>query len=250
MMSIRAFLIASFAAGALGHPGFAQAAKKPPPTEFSGDLGLVAVSGNTSVSTFNINEKYIRRLDRWEFKQDFGSVYGKTGGVESTNLLVADIRADYSPAEHFALYALTAYDRNKFAGIKARFAEGLGVVAKLIANDMDQLNVEGGYQLTEQQNLIGPDHNFSALRLASSWKHSFTKSSYFSEAVEYLPDLQDSQDYRITNETDVVAPLSTHVGMKFSYLVRFANAPPLNAAGTALLRKTDRILAAGIQVTY
>jgi hypothetical protein len=40
------------------------------------------------------------------------------------------------------------------------------------------------------------------------------------------------------------------MGMKLSYVVRFANEPPLNAAGTALLRKTDRILSAGIQVTY
>jgi len=228
----------------------AQDAKKPPPTELSGDLGLVSVTGNTSVTTFNVNEKYIRRLDRWQFQQDLGSVYGKTAGVESSNLLRAGLRADYSLADHFALYGLTTYDRNKFAGIKARYAEGAGGVAKILATDIDQFNVEAGYQLTQQQNLVGPDHNFSALRLASSWKHSFTKASYFFEGVEYLPDLQDSQDYRINSETDVVAPLSSHVGMKFAYVIRFANAPPLNASGTALLGKTDRILSAGIQITY
>ena len=235
---------------ALAAAASAQDAKKPPPLEFSGDLGLVSVTGNTSVSTFSMNEKFIRRIEKWEFKQDFGSVYGKTDGAESSNLLRADVRADYTLAEHWALYALTAYDRDKFAGIKGRFAEGLGAVAKIIANDVNQLNVEAGYQLTQQRNLIGPDDNFSALRVASSWKHAFTKTSYFSEAVEYLPNLQNHDDYRINNETAVVAPLSTHIGMKLSYIVRFANDPPLNAAGTEQLRKTDRILSAGIQVTY
>ena len=235
---------------ALALVAHAQDAKKPPPLEFSGDLGFVSVTGNTSVSTFSMNEKFIRRIEKWEFKQDFGSVYGKTDGAESSNLLRAGVRADYSLAEHWALYALTAYDRNKFAGIKGRFAEGLGGVAKLIANDVNQLNVEAGYQLTQQRNLTGPDDNFSALRVASSWKHVFTKTSYFSEAVEYLPNLEDHDDYRINSESAVVAPLSTHIGMKFSYVVRFANDPPLNAAGTAPLRKTDRILSAGVQISY
>ena len=244
---IRRIAILSFVLAGAAH---AQDAKKPPPVEFSGDLGFVSVTGNTTVSTFSMNEKFVRRITKWEFKQDFGSVYGKTDGAESSNLVRAGVRADYSLAEHWALYALTAYDRNKFAGIKSRFAEGLGGVAKLIANDVNQLNVEAGYQLTQQRNLIGPDDNFSALRLASSWKHVFTKTSYFSEAVEYLPNLENHDDYRINSETAIVAPLSTHIGIKLSYVVRFSNDPPLNAAGTAQLRKFDRILSTGIQVTY
>jgi putative salt-induced outer membrane protein len=228
----------------------AQDAKKPPPTETSADLGIVAVSGNTSTSTVSANEKYIRRLDRWEFKEDGGVVYGKTSGVESSNLLRVGLRADYDLTEHFATYALTVYDRDRFSGIRSRFAEGGGVSWKVLANDVDQLSFEGGYQYTQQSNLVGPDHDFSALRAASSWKHSLTKAAYFFEGLEYLPDVQDSHDYRINSETDAVAPLSAHVAMKFSYVVRFANEPPLNAAGTALLQKTDRILSAGIQLTY
>lgn len=246
----RAIVVATLVAGSLARPALGQDVKKPPRTELSADLGLVSVSGNTSVTTFNLNEKYIRRFDWWEFRQDLGSVYGKTNGLESSNLVRAGLRADYSLAGHFALYGLTTYDRDKFAGIKGRYAEGLGGVAKVLATDRDQLNVEVGYQLTQQENVVGSDHNYSALRIASDWKHSFTKASYFFEGVEYLPDLQASQDYRINSETDVVAPLSSHVGMKFSYVVRFANAPPLNASGTSLLGKTDRILSAGIQVTY
>ena len=249
-ISLRTALTAALLAVSLVASARGQDAKKPPRTEFSGDASLVAVSGNTSVTTFAVNEKLIRRLDRWEFKQDLGGVYGKTGGVESSNLLRAGERADYALADHFAIYALTAYDRNRFAGIKARYAEGAGVLAKVVATEKDQFNIEGGYQLTQQQNLVGPDHNFSALRAASDWKHNFSKATYFFQSVEYIPDLEDSQDYRINTETDLVAPLSAHMGIKVSYVVRFANEPPLNSAGTALLRKTDRILAAGIQVTY
>ena len=227
-----------------------QEVKKPPPTEQTADFGLVVVSGNTSTSAINANERYIRRIGRWEYRQELGGVYGKTAGVESSNLLRFGLRADYGLSEHFALYGLTAYDRNRFAGVRARYAAGPGVAWKVVATDRDQFNIEAGYQYTQQKNATGPDHNFSAARTASTWKHSLSKVAYFFQGFEYIPDLEDSQDYRINTETDVVAPLSQHIGMKVSYVVRFANQPPVVSALAAPLQKSDRILSAGIQVSY
>ncbi|MBV6522534.1 MAG: hypothetical protein MNPFHGCM_02682 [Gemmatimonadaceae bacterium] len=231
-------------------PVLAQDAKKPPALEFSGDLGMVDVSGNTSVSTFNANERIVRRFARWEFRQDLGVVYGKTDGVESSNLWRAGLRSDYDFSPRFAFYGLTAFDRNKFAGIKARFAEGIGGVAKLVTTDADRVNLEAGFQLTQQQNLDGSDDSFSSLRGATSWKHAFSKDAYLLQAVEVLPNLADRRDLRVNTETSIVAPLSSHIGMKFSYVVRYDNVPALNATGGASLRKSDRILSAGIQVSY
>lgn len=225
-------------------------AKTPPPSEFNADLGFVSVSGNTSVTTLSLGERWIRRLARWEFRQDLGAVYGKTDGAETSSLWRASVRGDYGLGRSMALYARTAFDRNKFAGVKSRFAEGLGVVVKLAATDINQLNVEGGFELTQQDNLDGTSDSFASLRAASSWKHMFSASAYFLQGVEVLPNLDDSDDYRINSETSVVAPLSSRVSMKASYQLRFDNLPSLNAAGTAPLRKSDRILSTGIQVTF
>ena len=225
-------------------------AKAPPPSEFNADLGFVSLSGNTSVTTLSLGERWIRRLARWEFRQDLGAVYGKTDGSETSNLWRASVRGDYGLGRSMALYARTAFDRNKFAGVKSRFAEGLGLVSKLAATDIDQLNVEGGFELTQQDNLDGTSDSFASLRAASSWKHLFSANAYFLQGVEVLPNLDDSDDYRINSETSVVAPLSSRVAMKASYQLRFDNLPSLNAAGTAPLRKSDRILSTGIQVTF
>jgi putative salt-induced outer membrane protein len=228
----------------------AQAAKKPPPpTEFSADAGFVNVAGNTSVTAVNANERFIRRIAPWEFKQDFGSVYGKTAGKESSNLLRTSLRADYGLATHWALYALGAFDRDKFAGIKSRFAEGIGAVARLIATDVNQLNLEAGFQLTQQQDLDGVDERFKSLRGATSWKRTFRPNAYFLQTAEVLPNLDESKDLRVNTETALVAPLSSHIGLKFSYVVRFDNLPSLTPAGVPL-EKTDRILSSGIQVSF
>ena len=241
--------VLSFTIGIIAAPAEAQV-KTPPPSEFNADLGFVSVSGNTSVTTLSLGEKWIRRISRWEFKQDLAAVYGKTDGTETSNLWRASVRGDYGLGAKLALYARTAFDRNKFAGVKSRFAEGVGLVAKVRATDIDQLNVEGGFELTQQDNLDGTNDSFSSLRAASTWKHMFSATAYFFQGVEWLPNLDDSEDYRINSETSVVAPLSTRVAMKASYQLRFDNLPSLNAAGTAPLRKSDRILSTGIQVTF
>src|SRR5688500_2145465 len=220
-------------------------AKAPPPSEFSADLGFVSVSGNTSVTTLAVGEKWVRGLARWEFEQDMGVIYGKTDGTETSNLLKASLRGDYGLGAKLALYARTAFDRNKFAGVTSRFAEGLGLVAKVRATDIDQLNVEGGFELTQQDNLDGTTDSFSSLRAASTWKHMFSATAYVVQGVEWLPNLDDNEDYRINSETAVVAPLSSRAAMKVSYQLRFDNLPSLNAAGTAPLRKSDRILSTG-----
>lgn len=222
----------------------------PPPSEFNADLGFVSVSGNTSVTTLSLGEKWIRRLARWEFRQELAAIYGETDGAETSNLWRASVRGDYGLGGILAVYARTAFERNKFAGVKSRFAEGIGLVAKLAATDINQLNLEGGFELTQQDNLDGTNESFSSLRAASTWKHMFSANAYFFQGVEILPNLEDSDDYRINSETTVVAPLSSRVAMKASYQLRFDNLPSLNAAGTAPLRKSDRILSTGIQVTF
>jgi putative salt-induced outer membrane protein YdiY len=240
----------SLVSGGLASSSAAQDAKKPPAREFTGDVSFVNVSGNTSITTLNVGERFIRRTAPWEFRQDFGTVYGKTDGVESSNLWRASLRADYGLGARWALYALTAFDRNKFAGIESRFAEGVGAVARLIATDVDQLNLEAGFQVTQQRNIDGTNDDFNSLRGATSWKHLFSRGAYVFQSAEVLPNLDTRKDLLVNSETALVAPLSSHIGMKASYVVRFDNLPALNAAGTARLRKADRILSTGVQISF
>lgn len=243
---IGTMIVAMALTASLGH---AQS-NPPPPSEFNADLGFVSVSGNTSITSLTAGQKWIRRIPRWEFLQELGAVYGRTDGEETSNLWRATLRGDYGLGNNLALYGRVGFDRNKFAGVKSRFAEGIGLVARLQATDINQLNVEAGYELTQQDNLDGTNETFSSLRAASNWKHMFSENAYFFQGVEWLPNLDDSEDYRINSETSVVAPLSSHVAMKVSYQLRFDNLPSLNAAGTAPLRKSDRILSTGIQVSF
>jgi len=68
--------------------------------------------------------------------------------------------------------------------------------------------------------------------------------TYFEERVEYLPNFEQNEDYRVNGEAAVVAPLSRHLGLKLGYVVRFDNLPEPG------VKKTDRFLTSGLQVSF
>jgi putative salt-induced outer membrane protein len=220
------------------------AAASPPATAFTADAGLVSASGNTQLRTLSLGDKLVHTAGRWVVSQLAAYIYGETQHVTSANQLRAALRGDYTFAARLAVFAAGSFERNRFAGFTRRTDEMLGLSWKALELPMDSLAIDAGGVLTQQKFVDSTEENFPAGRLAGAYKHAFTKASYFVQLAEYLPNLQSTGEYRVNTESDLVAPLSTHAGVKVGYVVRFDSAPALGF-GT-----TDRILTAGIQIAF
>lgn len=221
-----------------------QAQDPPKPREFTADLGYVNVSGNSQAETFNLGERLILRNGRWEHKQQFGSVYGQQSGNTTTNLIFTNWRSDLALNSRLALFGYVGFDRNTFAGIKRRFEEAAGIAAKLVTLESDVWTAEIGVAMNQQTNLLDVDNNFASIRSGTVWRHNFSKVSYFLQSLEFLPNLDVSEDYRMNSETAFIAPISSHVNMKVAYLVRFDNLPE---AGK---QSSDKIFTTGLQFAW
>jgi putative salt-induced outer membrane protein len=215
-----------------------------PVTTFTTDLGYVATSGNTRVSTVNVGERLVHARGLWRFEQTFGIVYGENEGVENTNLLRAALGAQYQWRPRVALATGVLYDRNRFAGIARRTEEYLGLVFRVAESARDTLRIETGASLTQQLGVDGVANDFPAARAAAWYKRSFGTSAFFLQTLEAIPNLEVSDDYRINSESALVAPLSRKVALKLGYIVRFDNLPE-----TGFL-STDRIFTSGLQVSF
>jgi putative salt-induced outer membrane protein len=236
-------VIRALAAGALfAFPLFAQAPAAK--TAVTADLGVVSASGNTRLRTMNIGDKIVHTTGRWAFSQIAAYVYGETADITSANQLRGLLRADYSIENRLSAFAGGSYERNRFAGFTRRTDEILGLSWKALTEPFDSLALDGGGVLTQEGDVDGVSKSFPAARFAGNYKHAFTKTSYFQQLAEYLPNLQTHGEYRVNTESAVVAPLSSHMGIKFGYVVRFNSAPP------PTFGKTDRILTSGIQVSF
>ncbi len=216
----------------------------PKPREFTADLGFVNTTGNTQVTTFNLGERLILRRNRWEHKQQFGSVYAAQDGDQTSNLLFANWRSDFGLNKNLAVFGFVGFDRNTFAGISRRFEEALGLSAKLLTQAADAWSLEVGLALNQQRALDGTTLNFASLRSGTTYRHNFTKASFFQQSVEYLPSFKISEDYRINSETAFVAPISTHISMKLGYVVRYDNLPEVGKLAN------DRIFTSGLQLNW
>lgn len=215
----------------------------PRPVEFTGDVGFVNTAGNTDVTTLNAGEKITWNRNRLVVKQGFAVVYGRTDGETTTSLWRTDLRGDYTISGAIGVFGSLAFDRNRFAGIERRFEEGAGISFKALDRPRDKLEFEAGVAVTQQRSTLDVDDNFTAARTAARFQHNFTETALFLQTAELLPNLENGDDLRINTETSLVAPLSTSLAIKVSYVIRFDNDPEPG------FKKTDRLLTTGLQIS-
>jgi putative salt-induced outer membrane protein YdiY len=212
---------------------------------FHGDLGYVATSGNTQVSTINFADALtlrtspVNRID-----QVFSVVYGQNKNVVQTNIWNVALRDQYSFTKTVGWYALGGFTRNTFAGIEYDFQEGAGFAFTPILPKQHSLEFDAGISYIEQKLLPDSTDHHADARGAITYKFSFAKGAYFQQFVEGLPDLAHEDDFRVNSETDLVAPLSKHFSIKIGYAIHYANQPPPG------FRTTDRLFTSDLQVAF
>jgi putative salt-induced outer membrane protein len=226
-----------------------QAPKKP--VNFTGDAGFVSTAGNTHLVTLSLGDKLTIQRGKVLLTQTFALVYGKTDSVQTANSQLARGRGDYAFSGRLSAYGFVGYERNRFAGIDHRTDEGLGIALAAWRGAKNELDLEAGAGLVQEHLLPDPQvdvtvtDNFFAGRAAARYKHLFAKATYFQQSLEFLPNLEDTGDYRINSESALVAPISSHFGLKASYLIKYNHSPPSPA-----LARSDRMFTTGLQVTY
>jgi putative salt-induced outer membrane protein len=191
------------------------------------------------------------------FTQALGIVYGRTEGEKSAENYRGQLRFDYGLDGAMYLFALAGWDRNVFGGITRRFEETAGVAWKPVRLPQNELTVEVGLSLFQQRNTVdangGLEDNFIAGRAAALYRQSLTSTAFLTQSVEFIPNFDRSTDWRLNTESAVVAPISTAIGVKLSYVIRYDNLPGLKPdpnPNQERLEKTDRFFSAGLTIAY
>lgn len=213
-------------------------------TKITADIGYVSVSGNTRVTTFNIGEKLTQGRGRLALEQSIALIFSKQADSVISNYLRANLRGDFKLDRLFAVFTGVTFDRNTFAGIERRFEEQLGVTARVLGTARDTVRVEGGGTFTQQLGTDGLQENFPSARGALQWRHAFTAAAYFTQNLEYIPNLKQTEDWRVNTESGLIAPLSARIGLKIAYVIRYDNLPQTGFS------EIDRLFTSGLQITF
>jgi putative salt-induced outer membrane protein len=212
--------------------------------QITADFGFVSAAGNTRLATVNFGDKFVAKVRAWTITQQAAYIYGKTNGVSSANQLRTSLRGDHTFVKRVGFFIGSAYERNRFAGFTKHTDQIAGISALALALPRDTIRLDGGGVYTDEVRVDSTTKSFPAARAGLLYKHSFGGKSSIVQTGEYVPDLESSGEYRLNAESIVTAKMTSHFGIKLSYLIRFDSRP---AEG---FRKSDRILTTGLQVTY
>ncbi len=224
--------------------GRAAPAQDPDPVRLTVDLGFVSTSGNTAVTTFNMGEKLTYTTGRWMFGQAAAAIYGETDGSSTAEQYDAALRAEYSLGPHFLAFAGATWYRNTFSGITSRFVEGVGLGWRTIQAPRDTLRLDAAITSNQETNLALVQSTFAASRASLAYKHLFGASTAFTQAVEWVTNLEDTDDQRLLSETALTAPISKQIALKATYTIRFDNQPEPG------FKDTDRVFTTGLQIVF
>jgi putative salt-induced outer membrane protein len=219
------------------------AAQTPDSLRITADLGLVNASGNTDLTTVNAGEAVRWRRGPLTLAQTFSLVYGQSEGTTTSSQWRAGLRGEHTVSGGVSAYLALGFLHDRFAGIDQRFEEGAGIAFALLQRTRDHLTVETGLSAVQQTSIVGLQDHFASSRLALVYDHRFAEDAWFRQTAEALLNLEHASDYGFTTESALVAPLSSRIALKVTYVVRYDHQPE-PGFGT-----TDRLLTSGLQLT-
>lgn len=208
------------------------------------DVGYVATTGNTEVTTVNAGQRFSLKSGFWRFEQFLAVVYGESDGVVNSNFIRAGMGGEYALRSTMGLAAGLLFDKNRFSGVAQRTEEYLGLVWRVVEGERDTLRLDAGGSFTQQRNVDGSHRNFPAARTALWYKRGFAPKAFMMQSVEVVPNIETSEDYRVNAIAALVSPISKSLALKLEYQVRYDNLPEPDFQGM------DRIFTTGIQLSF
>ena len=181
------------------------------PLEVPSDLSFIKQTGNTEITTTGFGEKITLRPDwRWTITQYSRLIYGKNDG---------EVKAE-------------------------SYRTGLKVeMAFLVDIPNDRAKIELGLARINERATTDVVANFFSGRAAGEYRHNFRPGTYVREVIKILPNLRDVRDLRLVNVSEIVAPISSHIGLKVTYVVKQDYQPEPGFQETATTLQT------GLQIT-
>ena len=223
----------------------AQAAERQKNWSDEAELSFVDTAGNTEVSTLSAKNTLVYRLapDRriiWKF----AALYGETDGEKTAESYFTELRAEEDLSEQVGAYLLGGWLKDTFAGVDPRYYVGLGGIYKFLPGPVHLLVGEAGVTYTAEEYTDNTDKQFVGGRVFMKYELAFHEKAKFTQTVEWLPDLENTDDWLFNSETAVLAGLNSYLSLKTSYVLKYDNEP------VSGLEETDTILSVALVVNY
>jgi putative salt-induced outer membrane protein len=238
MLSVKRLILIFGMILALGAvPVLAQEAEEEeaPEPAWVGSLGLswVATSGNTDTSSIGMDFALDRKPEPWGLSLAArGNRADDQGELTAENYLVSG-RAVRALGKRWEAFGGLAWAKDQFAGFDSQSVASAGATYKAVESERHLLSFDMGLAYT-WENRVPPeeDVDFAGGVFGLSWEWKLGASSKLTERLVYLPNFDDSADWRLNSITAIEAAVNEWLALRFGFDVRHRNQPIGDADGT------------------
>lgn len=236
-------IITSFAIAMISLPLKAQDAAEGP-FKADAEAGLVSSNGNTRSESYLTKGNLSYELDAYLVKV-LGTYLRNKSRDNATNAITENekwdigLRLEREVSDRLSVYLGQNMESDKLAGIDRRYNSDAGLKYMIAKAEGYYTFAEAGYRYTTEEYLDGTDENFNFLRAYLETEKKWTPTFSSKMWVEYLPNLDKSEDYNVNAEASVNAALDSRFSIKTAYLVKYDNMP-------AALHKTDSLFSTSL----
>lgn len=222
----------------------------PPPPVWFGKLNFsfLSTSGNTDTTSIGGAAEVNYNPKPWLFTFKGAYLYSSTEGETTAQATTLGLRASRDLTERLDVFAGAGYLRNTFSGINNLISLDAGAGYKLFNTPTQFLRVEGGLGWTNEEDIIlgvvQDSRSYMNARAAVAYKWQFTKSAAFTNDFGFLLDLDDTDNWFITNKAAITADISKIFALQASWTLLYRNQPVLG------FDNTDTATAVGIVAKF
>ena len=202
---------------------------------WKGSLGLayLGTSGNSDTSSFGLEFDAERRPAPWGFTLTGRFNRSEDQGVLTAERYLLSGRAVRALSERWEVFGGLAAEKDVFAGYDLQLMVTAGATYKALIGPKHFLSFDGGLTYTDENRIDpNPDESFLGAMLGLDYEFKITDSASLSQALLFLPNFDDTDDWRLRSETALTAAINSWLALKLGYEVRYRNQPIGDADST------------------
>ena len=219
-------------------PVFAQEAEAEEEEEepkWIGSLGLawVATSGNTDTSTIGLDFGLESKPAPWGFTFAARGNRAEDQGVQTAENYLVTARAVRKLSKRWDAFGGLAWAKDPFAGFDSQSVASAGATYTAVDSERHLLSFDMGLAYTWEDRVPPEaDVDFAGGLFGLSWEWKLGANSKLVEKLVYLPNFDESADWRLNSLTAIEAAINEWLALRFGYDIRHRNQPIGDAKST------------------
>jgi putative salt-induced outer membrane protein YdiY len=218
---------------ALSTPAFAQEVPEP---AWKGALGLsfVSTGGNSDTQTLGLDFGIDRKPEPWGVEIKAAAIRAEDNSVTTAERYNGSVRGKRGLGDRWEVFGGGFGEQDKFSGYDLRYGAAAGGTYKALLGPTHTLSFDAGLTWTKEElvdlltdagYVSQPSYDYVGGIVGLKYAWQISDGASLSELLTYLPNFDESGDWRAISETALQAAISSKLALKLGYLVRYDHEP-------------------------